>query len=334
MRDVLAHAPAPRIVLLQGSVAFVTMEPFARFLVGMGYPADRLRNPRDGSFSYSSFADSAALAGALAFDYEQSGVEPMLIGHSQGGMLASGRCTNSPARFTTRSMSSIPTGVPCSRTTIVDPHTQQPPSRRFARRLCRRARDRLAAALVLGQWTMLSRMRKIPDTVTEFTGFILPHDPIAGNLLGDRPYEAIGHAQVRNVVLPPLYGHRTAARRPLADDLALRAWIDAGRPTSRRRRGGDTSNLVHAADIWYSVKRHWCSQAQGLLTCSRHPDAVYVRIRRCGFTMVLRPSALLRGVDCGHESIVEEPKEPDLANFSNARRAKNRSQPLAAVAAL
>jgi len=37
--NVLARAPAPRIVLLQGSVAIVTMEPFARFLIAMGYPA-------------------------------------------------------------------------------------------------------------------------------------------------------------------------------------------------------------------------------------------------------------------------------------------------------
>ena len=43
VRDVLARAPAPRIVLLQGSVPLVTMEPFARFLADMGYPEDRLR---------------------------------------------------------------------------------------------------------------------------------------------------------------------------------------------------------------------------------------------------------------------------------------------------
>ena len=36
VREVLALVPAPRIVLLQGSVAVVTMEPFAQFLIGMG----------------------------------------------------------------------------------------------------------------------------------------------------------------------------------------------------------------------------------------------------------------------------------------------------------
>ena len=44
--------PAPRIIALQGSVALVTMEPFAEFLVAMGYPAERhSRNPRDGALS-------------------------------------------------------------------------------------------------------------------------------------------------------------------------------------------------------------------------------------------------------------------------------------------
>ena len=38
VRDVLAHAPAPRIINLQGSLAWVTMQPFAEFLVAMGYP--------------------------------------------------------------------------------------------------------------------------------------------------------------------------------------------------------------------------------------------------------------------------------------------------------
>ena len=70
VREVLARVPAPRIVLLQGSVPLVTMEPFAQFLIGMGYPEARLADPRDGGHSYNSFTDSAALAGALAFDYE------------------------------------------------------------------------------------------------------------------------------------------------------------------------------------------------------------------------------------------------------------------------
>ncbi len=83
-----AQVPAPRIIALHGSVPIVTMAPFARFLVAMGYPQERVRNPRDGAFSYSSRIDSRELAGTIAWHYERDGVMPMLIGHSQGGMLA------------------------------------------------------------------------------------------------------------------------------------------------------------------------------------------------------------------------------------------------------
>jgi len=127
VRDVLSRAPAPRIVLLQGSVPLVTMEPFARFLIAMGYPEDRLRNPRDGELSYSSFADSAHLAGALAFDYEQSGMEPMLIGHSQGGMLVIRTLYEFAGAFRHALHVVDPSsGATLARTSIVDPHSGRP----------------------------------------------------------------------------------------------------------------------------------------------------------------------------------------------------------------
>ena len=272
VRDVLSRAPAPRIVLLQGSVPLVTMEPFARFLIGMGYPEDRLRNPSDGGFSYSSFADSAALAGALAFDYEQSGLAPMLIGHSQGGMLVIRTLYELAGAFHDALHVVDPaSGAALARTSIVDPHTGR--SRpviglhvAYAAALATGWLPRL----VLGQWSMLGRLRRIPDTVTEFTGFILPHDPIAGNLLGDAPYASLGTARVRSVVLPESYHHLTLPRAAhLAADPAIHAWIDAWSPASASAPpDGDTSNLVHATDIWHSVKRHWCLQAQGLLGAS------------------------------------------------------------------
>jgi hypothetical protein len=64
------------------------MKPFAQFLIAMGYPEDRIRNPRDGAHSEKSFADSARIAGTLAWYYETEGLRPRMIGHSQGGMLA------------------------------------------------------------------------------------------------------------------------------------------------------------------------------------------------------------------------------------------------------
>ena len=269
VRDVLAKVPAPRIVLFQGSVPLVTMEPFARFLIGMGYPEDRLRNPRDGQFSYSSFADSADLAGALAFDYEQTGMAPMLIGHSQGGMLVIKVLYEFAGAFHAALHVVDPqTGSRLSRTSIVDPYTGLP-------RPVVGLRVAYAAALatgwlprlVLGQWNMLPRLRRIPGSVDEFTGFILPHDVVAGNLTGDAPYAALDRAAVRTVVLPESYHHLTLPRTAhLAADPAMRAWIDAWSPgATTPPPDGDTTNLVHATDIWYSVKRRWCAQAQGLL---------------------------------------------------------------------
>ncbi|HXR56538.1 MAG TPA: hypothetical protein VN858_07035 [Casimicrobiaceae bacterium] len=270
VRDVLAHVPAPRIVLLQGSVPLVTMEPFARFLIAMGYPEERLRNPRDGEFSYSSFADSAALAGALAFDYEQSGMAPMLIGHSQGGMLAIKVLYEFAGAFHDALPVVDPsTGERLARTSIVDPRDGRlrPVVGLHVAYAAALATGWLPR-LMLGQWNMLSRLRRIPDTVDDFTGFILPQDPIAGNLAGDTAYRAIGRAHVRSVTLPDGYHHLTLPRAAhLAADPAIRAWIDAWRPGSvSPPPDGDTSNLVHATDIWYSVKRHWCLQAQGLLS--------------------------------------------------------------------
>ncbi len=268
VREVLARAPAPRIVLLQGSVPLVTMEPFAQFLIGMGYPEARLADPRDGGHSYNSFADSAALAGALAFDYEDTGLAPMLIGHSQGGALAIRVLHELAGAFhDTLHVVDPATGATLPRTTIVDPHTHR------ARPVVG-LRVAYAAAIatgwlprvLLGQWTMLSRLRTIPHTVTEFTGFDVANDPVAGNLLGISPYRASGDAQVRSVVLPAGYGHiglpRTAhlARNPRA-----REYVETWTESSTAQPPGDAANVAHAADIWHSVKRHWCLQARQLL---------------------------------------------------------------------
>jgi hypothetical protein len=124
-----------------------------------------------------------------------------------------------------------------------------------------------APRIVLGQWTMLSRLRTIPDTVTEFTGFDVPNDPIAGNLLGISPYRASGEAQVRSVVLPAGYSHIGIPRAAhLAEDPRIRGYVESWSAASTAQPpDGDTANLAHAADIWHSVKRHWCLQARRLL---------------------------------------------------------------------
>lgn len=268
----LAKAPAPRIILFQGSLAVMTMEPFADFLVAMGYPQDRIRDPRDGSLSQGSFSGSRRWAGTVAWYYESEGMMPMLIGHSQGGMMVIRILYELDGAFD----DAIPVwdpvaGAALARTTIRDPRTG-------AMRPVKGLTIDYAAALatgklpriLLGQWDMIARLRRIPDTVTDFTGFSIPWDGIAGTLGDPEPYAAIGTARVRNVTLPSRYSHvGLPDTLHLASQEVTRRWVDEWSPDSASPLpdavGVDTTNIVHAADIWYSVKRHWCQAAQRLL---------------------------------------------------------------------
>jgi pimeloyl-ACP methyl ester carboxylesterase len=260
--------PAPRIIALQGSVPIVTMEPFAQFLIGMGYPEAALRDPEDGALSQSSFQSSETLAGEIAAYYEQSGLRPMLIGHSQGGMLVVRTLHELAGGFSDALPVVDPaTGAVEHRTTIVDPYTgrERPVVGvrvSFAAAIATGALPRL----LLGQWSMLSRLRKIPDSTLEFTGFAIAYDPIAGNLGTAEPYVATGSAAVRNVMLPATYSHIGAPiTEHLAEQPATRAWIDAWSPDAAPplpAAAVDTRNLLHAADLWHSVRRHWCAEGQ------------------------------------------------------------------------
>ena len=120
--------------------------------------------------------------------------------------------------------------------------------------------------LLLGQWSMLTRLRHIPDTAVEFTGFSFGFDPIAGEFGGPDPYVPIGSAVVRNVTLPATYSHiGLPDMLHLAVDARTRAWINAYVPDGSQApppADADTTNIVHAADLWFSVKKHWCLAAQ------------------------------------------------------------------------
>ena len=269
----LVHVPAPRIIALQGSLATATMEPFAEFLIAMGYPEQKIRDPRDGRLSQGSFGDSRNWAGALAWYYESEGTMPMLIGHSQGGMMAIRILYELDGAF----HDSIPVwdpiaGAAMARATIRDPHTG-------ATRPVKGLRVGYVAAvatgklprILLGQWDMIARLRRIPDTAEDFTGFSIPWDPIAGTLGDPEPYAAIGAARVRNVTLPASTSHiRIPETQHLASNAATRSWIDAWSPETAvpmpEEAGVDTTNILHAADIWFSVKQHWCLAAQQALT--------------------------------------------------------------------
>jgi hypothetical protein len=277
VRDVLKQVPAPRIIGLQGSFPLITMRPFAEYLIAMGYPEERLRTPPDGSMSLSSFTDSEQLAGEIAWFYESEGMTPMLIGHSQGGMLAIKVLYELNGSF----HASIPvwnplTGQPEQRTTIIDPLTgrERPVVGLKIPYVAALATGKLPRFL-LGQWSMMGKIRAIPDTVEDFTGFSIEWDMIAGTPPGSEEYHANGRAHVRNIMLPATTSHiRMPRTRYLTRNPATRAWIDdydpaAARPPLPEGPDVDNANIVHAADIWYSVKKHWCIQAQRLIEARR-----------------------------------------------------------------
>jgi hypothetical protein len=259
-------ASAPRVIALHGSVPIVTMEPFADFLEAMGYPPDRLAH--NGRRTTSSRIDSRRLAGELAWHYERDGVMPVVVGHSQGGMVVI-RMLHDLAG--TRGREPIPVWNPASdapepRTTIVDPRTR-------ATREVADLRIEFAAALatgslpriVLGQWGMLPLLRDVPDSVRRFTGFAIPFDPIAGTLADPAPFHATGSAEVRNVVLPTSTSHIGLPNMAhLAQQPATRAWIEAYRPDGDAAwpANADVTNLVQAAELWFAIRRAWCESAQ------------------------------------------------------------------------
>ena len=65
----LASGPTPRIILLHGGIypVHLAMESFGEFLVGMGYPEARIRDPATGEWSYSPYDYSERLAGLVAW---------------------------------------------------------------------------------------------------------------------------------------------------------------------------------------------------------------------------------------------------------------------------
>lgn len=268
--NVLARAPAPRIVALQGSVPIVTMEPFTAFLEAMGYPRERLVNPADGRGTYSSYVDSRRLAGEIAWHYEHDALVPLLVGHSQGGMVVV-KVLHDLAG--TRDRSPIPVWNPLRdqpepRTFVVDPFTG---AHRDVHDLVVPFAAAIATGslprLLLGQWGILPLLRDVPDSVARFLGMAIPWDPIAGTFADPPRYHATGKAQVRNVVLPSSYRHIDLPRTDhLARQPGTRAWIEAFAPhrDAPLPEGEDVDNLLLASELWYAVKREWCDGAKRL----------------------------------------------------------------------
>lgn len=278
VRDVLAKGPTPRIMLLHGGIypVHLSMVSFGHFLAAMGYPEDKIRDPYDGSWSHSPYEDAERLAGMVAWYYERDGMPPMLIGHSQGGMQAVKvlhvlNGAYAPAVAVWNPL----TDFAEDRTVITDPRTGRPQPVVGLRIGYVSAIGAGGAAFLLpNQWSLLGKLRTIPDTVEDFTGYAIDVDFWAWTLPGmdaSRTFEGDGRVRVRNVTLPAGVSHVAATvSADVPQSPALRAWVAAYAPgTKVPPPPGAEDNLLWVADVWWSVKKHWVIEAQRYIRAKR-----------------------------------------------------------------
>jgi hypothetical protein len=285
VRTTLAVAPAPRIVLVHGGVVgvYLLMESFGKFLVGMGYPEAKIRDPHDGAYSQNPYGSSERLAGEVAWYYERDAMRPMLIGHSQGGMQTVKVLHTLAGSFGDRIAVWNPvTDRPEERVTITDPlsHMERPVvgvSVAYASVVGAGGIEFLAPSV----WSMAGRLRIIPDSVDEFTGFAIAGDSIAwtspGGATRDDEYRANGRALVRNVNLPATYNHVfVPSTQHLASDPRTRDWINryaVGTPADLSTLPeGRTDNVLWAAAVWHGIKKHWTLELQRMIRAARNID--------------------------------------------------------------
>ncbi len=277
----LAAAPAPRVISVHGGVypVHLAMESFARFLIEMGYPEQRLRHPGDGRLSHSPYEDSERLAGLVAWYYEKEGLRPMLVGHSQGGVQVVKVLYDLAGGFNPRIAVRNPlTDRAENRFTIIDPLTgEERPVVGLRLPYASVVGAGGASMLFFNQWSMLGKVRSIPDTVEEFTAYTIDLDLIAWDLPGlsaASAFQANGAAKVRNVRLPAGYSHVVVpVTAHLPGDVRMKDWINRYTPGQVDRApaasDGAADNALWAADVWHNIKRHWCLEAQRLIRAKR-----------------------------------------------------------------
>ena len=290
IQEVLSHAPAPRLIKIRGGInikaiypVFRRMGSFTEFLRGMGYPELSLTNLDDGGVAYSCYEDSEKLAGMIAWFYEREGLRPMIVGHSQGGMQAIKilhRLADQPAK-------PIPQWNPLTwhrepTTEFTDPLTGE---RRPVTSLVLPYVTAVGAGgltrMLPNQWEMNLKLRSIPDSVEEFTGFCKELDVLGGDYLGYGPanlFKANGRANVRNVWLPKEYSHGAMPESShLARNPAIKDWLNRYQPSPAYESTpkldtqfeGNTKNILWAAEVWYSIKKHWVLELQNYIRAHR-----------------------------------------------------------------
>jgi hypothetical protein len=279
VREVLSRAPAPQILCIHGGLLPIKwgMNSFAGFLIDLGYPEASIRNPGNGELTYGYYNNSDLLAGTVAWYYERTGLRPILIGHSMGGIQAVRVLHKLAGDTVTRIPVWNPvTGSAEQRDVITDPLTGAP--RPVVGLQVGFVAVSVAGGLgriVPNEWDMNGKLRAIPDSVEEFVGFHKGMDLLGGDYLGFGPaneYHATGRACVRNVTLPSGCTHSEILYvRSLLDHQELKNWINEYNPvragdmppeTGFRSKHGRT---LWAAEVWYGIKKDWVVELQRLI---------------------------------------------------------------------
>jgi hypothetical protein len=277
----LSQMPAPRIINIHGGLLPIksSMTSFAEFLIGMGYPKASIWNPGNGSYAYGHYDHSDRIAGAVAWYYERDGMRPMMVGHSLGGIQTVRvlhKLAGDPAK-------SLPvwnplTGSEEDRCEILDPLTgAKRPVVGLRLGYATAALSGGVSRIIPGEWDMNSRLRSIPDSVEEFTGFQKGFDFLGGDYLGYGPandYHSTGSARVRNVRLPSACSHWTIPyAKDFLKDQKAKEWISSYQPPSQVveavgpdcKFGTDSARILWAAEVWHSIKKHWVLELQQLI---------------------------------------------------------------------
>ena len=282
VRDTLSKAPAPRVILIHGGVfpVHLAMTSFAQFLVGMGYPEERVRVPGTANdWSHNPYLPSDRLAGLIAWSYENEGMRPMLIGHSQGGIQVIKVLNDLAGTYGSEVRVWNPlTGNYENRTSIVDPITGR-------ERPVVGLQVSFASAVGAGgpsfifpnNWDVIGRLRDIPDTAVQFNGYFIGIDWFVVNFggPGSERFHALGKTQVRNVELPAGYLHvAVPVTHHLPGNPAFKTFVDAYRATTEKpdeatMPGSYSDNIYYAADNWFSIKKHWALELKRLVTARR-----------------------------------------------------------------
>jgi hypothetical protein len=281
VRDTLSKAPAPRVILFHGGVypVHLAMTSFAQFLVGMGYPEERVRVPgTTNDWSHNPYLPSERVAGLIAWSYEREGLRPMLIGHSQGGIQVVKVLHDLAGTFGPSVRVWNPLAGFEARTTIVDPITgRERPVVGLSVSLASAVGAGGPSFIFPNNWDVLGRLRDIPDSAVQFNGYFIGIDWFVVNFGGpgaDR-FRPLGKTLVRNVELPAGYLHVSVpVSHHLPSNAEFKGFIDAYRattdkPDESKMPGTYSDNIYYAADNWAGVKKHWVLELQRLIRARR-----------------------------------------------------------------